>query len=94
MTFDEFMNLEVGDGVEFDGCTGSVTDITDVLKGSVLRENGIAFRNEKTYRELTIKCYIPSCNGFRYYYPKIYTDYPDCIHNKMILSSIKILRLF
>ena len=32
MTFDEFMNLEVGDGVEFDGCTGSVTDITDVLK--------------------------------------------------------------
>ena len=89
MSFKEFMKLEVGDGVIFDGYVGTVTDLDEVEKGKSNKDSNWYFVALHNMRVLEIT-YIDRALVLRKVYANIYVDYPDEVHNKAILSRMHV----
>ena len=89
MTFEEFMLLEVGDGVIFDGQTATVISISNFKKNSIKFENGMKIKNLHSYRELTIAFVNHRTCKKENRYLVIYTDFGESeLHNLTTLSRL------
>ena len=94
MTFAEFMKLERGDGVVIDGHTGTVTDITDHSQGSVLYEDGMKTTVLHSMRVVEISFFNENAGKVEKLFPKIYTEYPDEVHNRSVLERLQVWNPF
>lgn len=94
MTFEEFMNLEVGDGINMGRFTGTIKKIEEMKKGDVIVEDDISFECELSYRCLHVAFYDRNNEKLSEYFPKVYTDFPYCIHNRSVLSDLSVWNPF
>ena len=91
MTYEEFMKLELNDGVIVDGEVGTITSLLNYKKGDSvgsirgmttialhdMREIAISFSNRYT-----------GCIEMRYFV--VYTGCPEVIHNRSVLDRLEV----
>lgn len=90
MTFEEFMKLEVGDGVIVDGSTGTVTKLTNIAKGERVKELHMTARSLQAMRQMEISFYNERTGRIEKCYPVIYTEHPGEVHNRSVLARLQV----
>ena len=90
MTYEEFMKLENGDGVVFDGFVGTVTLTKSIWRNEKMIIDGMVCTEYVSRRELEISIFDFGLGCIRKVYPFIYVDYPNEAHNLSILSRMSV----
>jgi len=88
------MNLEVGDGINMGRFTGTIKKIEEMKKGDIIHEDDISWKCELSYRTFHVAFYDRENEKLGEYFPKIYTDFPFCVHNRSVLSDLAVWNPF
>lgn len=89
MTFEEFMKLEVGDRVIFDGITATVLRVTDIAKGELVDEYYMTTIARQSMRELEIAFVNPRSLKREKRYVIIHPEIPGEVHNRSVLARLQ-----
>ena len=85
MKFEEVLQLEMYDGVIYEGQVATVTNIKNLFKGQKIYGKGYETIPQHNIREIEITFDNSPYNR----YLTIYTDYPNEAHNQMILNRLE-----
>ena len=88
MKFDDFMNLTVGEGVVIRGIDATVTKITDTKAGEQMCFEGITITAQKSMRRLEVSFVSSRTGKVDHLYPVLFVDFPDSVHNRVVLNSM------
>lgn len=94
MTFEEFMKLDIDDGVNIDGYTGTVTAVNIIARMMRVKDGDSTFVHHHNIKEVQISFFDKGLGRKRVLIPYVFIDFPNEVHNKTTLARMSCFSIF